>query len=165
MKNKLIVFFTTVIFIIINISFAVADDELKNENNSIKFISDSNPLGAVNIEQQKWYTAEDRAQAREYISPRNSRAQKLSIADIIIPAGVEVIEHRHIMEEVYYVVEGEGIMRVNGIEQVLKKGDAVVILPNERHNIKNMSATIDLRLIVTCTPAWMPELLIFEPKK
>ena len=78
---------------------------------------DSNPLGIVNIEKQKLYTADDKAVAREFASPRNLRAQKLSIADIIIPPGVEVIEHHHITEEVYYVVDGEGIMKVNGVEQ------------------------------------------------
>lgn len=138
----------------------------EQENISLKNnVEDTNPLGVVNIETQKWYTAEDKAVAREFISPRNSRAQKLSIADIIIPAGVEVVEHHHIMEEVYYVVDGEGIMKINGVEQLMKKGDSVVILPNERHSIKNPSKNKELRLIVTCTPAWSPELLIFDSEK
>jgi len=125
-------------------------------------VSDTNPLGVVSISTQAWYVAPDKAEAREYMSPRNSRAQQMSIADIKIPPRGNVTRHRHIMEEVYYVVSGEGIMEINGVEQRLRKGDAVCILPNERHSIRNPAKKTTLRLTVTCTPPWRPELLIFD---
>lgn len=159
MKRKLLVFgFAGVISIF---GLSGAKGEMQDQTHQ----KDVNPLGVVNIETQEWYVAEDRAKAREYISPRNSRAEQLSIADIIIPPGVEVIEHHHIMEEVYLVMSGQGMMKIKGVEQRMKKGDAVVILPNERHSIRNDSETEPLRLIVVCTPPWAPEHLMFDQEK
>lgn len=120
------------------------------------------PLEVIQIEEQTWHEADDRAVAREIASPRNSRAEKLSIADIIIPAGVKVRPHYHeVIEEIYYVTGGSGLMHVAGKEQRIGVGDAVVIKPGERHFVHNDTAE-ELRLIVTCTPAWTPDCLIFD---
>lgn len=110
---------------------------------------------------QPWYEAEDRAVARELASPRNSSAEALSIAEIVVPPGVEVRPHHHVMEEVYHVVAGEGLMMVEDAMRVVGAGDTVVIRPHEWHNIANRGEA-ELRLIVTCAPAWAPEHLIFE---
>lgn len=122
------------------------------------------PIGVevVQIEKQPWYEAEDKAVAREIASPRNSRAQNLSIADIIIPAGVAVRPHYHrVIEEIYYVTAGSGIMTLDGREIRIGPGDAVVIRPGERHSVRNDTAA-ELRLIVTCTPPWTPDCLVFD---
>jgi mannose-6-phosphate isomerase-like protein (cupin superfamily) len=120
------------------------------------------PMEVIHLEEQPWLEAEDRAIAREIASPRNSRAEQLSIADIIIPAGVKVRPHYHREnEEVYFVSSGSGLMHVDGREQRIGSGDAVVIKPGERHFVHNDS-TDELRLIVTCTPPWTPECLCFD---
>jgi len=119
-------------------------------------------LDVVQIEKQPWYEADDKAVAREIASPRNSRARELSIADIIIPAGVAVKPHYHeVMEEIYYVTGGEGVMIIDGVEQKIGVGNAVAFRPGERHSVRNESKAA-LRLIVTCTPAWTPDCLIFD---
>lgn len=119
-------------------------------------------IQVVQIEKQPWYEADDKAFAREIASPRNSRAQTLSIADIIIPAGVAVKPHYHkVIEEIYYVTAGSGIMTLDGRETRIGVGDAVVIRPGERHSVRNDTAA-ELRLIVTCTPPWSPDCLIFD---
>lgn len=118
-------------------------------------------LEIVDLSEQPWYEAEDRAVAREIASPRNSKLKSMSIADIKIPAGVEVVPHHHVMEEVYYIVEGEGIMMVEDEEAVVKAGQSVIIAPHQWHNIRNHTDE-ELRLIVTCVPAWAPELLEFD---
>jgi len=120
-------------------------------------------LDIVQLEKQPWYEAEDRAVAREIASPRNSRLTQISIADIKIPPGVTVKEHYHKkMEEVYFIVEGSGIVSVNGIQKEVRVGDAVVIMPYERHTITNASDSQMLRLHVTCSPPWSPERLHFD---
>ena len=122
----------------------------------------NSPLEVIQIEEQSWHEADDRAVAREIASPRNSRAEKLSIADIIIPAGVKVRPHYHeVIEEIYYVTGSSGLMHVDGKERQIGVGDAVVIKPGERHFVHN-TTTEELRLIVTCTPAWTPDCLIFD---
>ena len=116
----------------------------------------------VHLDKQPWYLAEDRAEAREIVSPRNSHAQNLSIADIRIPPGVSVKAHRHlVIEEVYHVVAGTGAMMIEGVEMTITRGDTVVIRPGERHGIRNDTAE-ELRLVVTCTPPWTPECLVFD---
>ena len=115
----------------------------------------------IAAESQPWYEAADRAVARELASPRNSSAERLSIAEIIVPAGVEVRPHHHLMEEIYHVVSGEGVMMVEDAERVVRAGDTVVIRPHQWHNIANRTSE-ELRLVVTCVPAWAPEHLIFD---
>ena len=122
--------------------------------NSCKGVDDQ-ALQIVDLAEQPWYEAEDRAVAREIASPRNSKLKSMSIADIKIPAGVEVVPHHHVMEEVYYIVSGEGIMMVEDEEVVVKAGQSVIISPHQWHNIRN-HLDQELRLIVTCVPAWEP---------
>ena len=124
---------------------------------------DPKPMEVINIEKQPWMTADDHAVARQIVSPSNSRARQVSIADIIVPAGVTIRKHHHaVIEEIYYVTAGEGIMWLNGVTQKVGVGDAVVIRPGDVHSISNPTKN-DLRMIVTCTPAWTPDCLIFNP--
>lgn len=124
--------------------------------------SENNDIQVVKLDDQPWYEADDKAVAREIASPRNSRAERLSIADIIIPAGVKVKPHYHeVIEEIYFVSGGSGIMWLDGKEKKVVKGDAIVIKPGERHSIHN-NTDEELRLIVTCTPDWTPDCLIFD---
>lgn len=124
--------------------------------------ADPGPLEVIKLDQQPWYTAEDRAVARELVSPRNSRAKNINVADIRIPAGVAVKPHYHkVIEEIYHVTAGSGIMIIDGRETPVVAGDTIVIRPGERHAIRNETRE-DLRLLVTCTPAWTPECLIFD---
>ncbi|MEQ8514002.1 MAG: cupin domain-containing protein [Chromatocurvus sp.] len=118
----------------------------------------------IELDMQLWYEAEDRAVARELVSPRNSSAQAMSIAEIVVPPGVVVRPHHHAMEEVYHVLAGEGLMMVEDQTRVVVPGDSVVIEPHEWHNIRNDGAS-PLRMFVTCAPAWAPEHLIFERER
>jgi mannose-6-phosphate isomerase-like protein (cupin superfamily) len=120
-------------------------------------------IEVVKLDAQPWSTADDHAVARQIVSPQNSRARQVSIADIRIPAGVAVRPHYHkVIEEIYFVTGGSGIMVIDGREQRIGVGDAVVIRPGERHSVRNDTGA-DLRMIVTCTPAWTPDCLIFDP--
>lgn len=124
-------------------------------------VASAEGLDIVDLEAQPWYEASDRAVAREIASPRNSGAEKMSIADIRIPAGVSVKPHYHDWEEVYYVTAGHGMMHVDGVTEELHAGQAVVIPPNAWHHIANPTDA-DLRLIVVCAPPWHAEGLKYE---
>jgi mannose-6-phosphate isomerase-like protein (cupin superfamily) len=120
-------------------------------------------IEVVNIEKQPWSTAADNAVARQIVSPSNSRAQKISMADIIIPPGIEVKRHHHpVAEEIYYITSGEGIMWMNGASRHVGKGDAIVIRPGDVHSFLN-NTKADVRMIVTSTPAWTPESIVMNP--
>lgn len=108
------------------------------------------------------YVAEDLAVAKEFLGPRNSGLKGLSIARITIPAGVTVKKHYHLeSEETYHIVQGSGIMHLDGEEAPMESGQAVAIIPGQWHSIHNPNET-DLVMIVTCAPAWTPEDQVFE---
>ena len=57
----------------------------------------------------------------------------------IIEPGVSVGYHKHEVDfELYYVLEGEGIVNDNGVETTVRQGDAVRTGTGEFHSIKNI---------------------------
>jgi len=50
--------------------------------------------------------------------------------------------HKHPFEHLNYIIEGNGaIVMENGEEREVKKGDFALILPDEKHQYKNKSAS------------------------
>lgn len=119
-------------------------------------------MNIITIDNCPKYTAEDHAVAREFISPNNTDLQNLSIAKIIVPPLVTVKKHYHKKcEEVYQVIEGDGLMFIDGEESPLKPGQAVPIKTGQWHTITNHNKT-PLTMIATCSPPWSFEDQVFE---
>jgi len=56
--------------------------------------------------------------------------------------------HAHPFEHLNYVIQGKGaIVNASGQEQPVKRGDFAMILPDEKHQFKNKSATEPLVII------------------
>lgn len=107
------------------------------------------------------YVAEDKAVAKEFMSPRSTGLQNMSIAEITIPPHTDVVPHYHkACEEVYQIVAGQGEMFLDGARQTMSVGEAVAILPGQWHSIGNPFDE-PLKMIVTCSPPWSPEDQIF----
>lgn len=67
---------------------------------------------------------------------------------LLIPPGASDGLHRHAgVEEIYYVLNGEGQVRVNQETETIHKGDAVPIRFNEAHSFTNNS-NADLELMI-----------------
>jgi mannose-6-phosphate isomerase-like protein (cupin superfamily) len=67
---------------------------------------------------------------------------------VLLPAGASIGRHGHAgVEEIYYVMEGEGVVRVNDESAPIRKGDAVPVLTGDVHSIENTSGG-DLELMV-----------------
>lgn len=50
--------------------------------------------------------------------------------------------HTHAFEHLNYIIEGEGaVVMATGEEKPVKKGDFVLVLPGEKHQYKNVSAS------------------------
>ncbi len=63
-----------------------------------------------------------------------------------------VAPHAHaIQEQVYHVLDGEGLMEIDGKRQVVRKDSVIFIPPGVEHAIYNTGVT-DLRFIVVTTP-------------
>jgi mannose-6-phosphate isomerase-like protein (cupin superfamily) len=50
--------------------------------------------------------------------------------------------HRHAPHEIYMVLEGEGIVSVDGVETQVSRDSAVFIPGNARHGIRNTGTTV-----------------------
>jgi len=80
-----------------------------------------------------------------------------SLAHIIIPPGKSCALHFHKKsEETYYILNGEGWMRIDQKEFSLHPGQACLIEPGENHQIFNRGQ-VDLEFLAVCAPAWVPE--------
>jgi mannose-6-phosphate isomerase-like protein (cupin superfamily) len=63
-----------------------------------------------------------------------------------------VKRHVHkVQEQVYHVLEGEGLMEIDGEHKVVRKHDVIFIPPGVWHSIQN-SGLGDLTFIVVTTP-------------
>lgn len=65
-----------------------------------------------------------------------------------IASGVELEPHTHKEdEEVYYILEGKGIMKIDDEERQVGPGDAILTKKGSTHNIKNVGKNV-LRIVV-----------------
>lgn len=55
-------------------------------------------------------------------------------------------------EETYYFIRGKGTMIIDEKSYEVKMGDAVLIQPNEKHQL--FADTEEIEAIVVCAPAW-----------
>jgi mannose-6-phosphate isomerase-like protein (cupin superfamily) len=107
------------------------------------------------------FVGDDKSIIRELASPANSGLTRHSLAEIRHPPGTASLEHFHTeAEEVYYVIGGQGGVRVDGETRNIGPGDVVVILPGQRHTVWQEGEG-DLVLLVTCVPAYSVEEVVF----
>ena len=72
------------------------------------------------------------------------------VRDVTIPAGSLIGEHRHVGDdEVFFIISGTGVMRVDDEECTLGPGSAVLTLSGSVHSLRNDGPT-DLRIFVAC---------------
>ena len=55
-----------------------------------------------------------------------------------VEPGGEIFEHSHPWEHEIFILNGKGIIRINGKEIPVKEGDAIYIPPCSRHYYKNV---------------------------
>ncbi len=77
--------------------------------------------------------------------------QGLAVGIAEFPTGCSNTEHWHAQPELYYVLEGEGQLEVEGIAYPVRKGDAIYVPGNALHTIKNQAT--DLLKILYAFPA------------
>jgi mannose-6-phosphate isomerase-like protein (cupin superfamily) len=96
----------------------------------------------------------DGSTIRELAGPASSSASNQSLAEAIVPAGGETIEHLHRRtEEIYYFIGGRGRMRLAEEESQVAAGDCVVIPPGTRHKLWAAEGE-ELVLLCACAPAY-----------
>lgn len=92
------------------------------------------------------------ALSKPLISPENSGAQYIDYRISMYQPMAYVAVHSHkIQEQVYHVLEGEGLMEIEGKNHVVRKHDVIFLPPGVTHNIQN-SGLVDLVFLVVTSP-------------
>ena len=111
-------------------------------------------MDIVNRNHVEAFVTKDTSTIREILSYRNSQIRKQSLAEAIVPPGACTQPHYHrVAEEIYYVLAGQGRIRVEGEEADVAPGDGIAIPPGCVHQIWNTGAE-DLVFLCCCAPAY-----------
>ena len=80
------------------------------------------------------------------------RTETLSLGLYVIPAGEKDPQSPHTEEEVYYVLEGVGMIRVDDEDRSVSVGSTIFVGIGVEHRFH--SITQDLKLLVLWAPPW-----------
>ena len=115
----------------------------------------------------------NRAEANIFHTPHGSEIRPLidrttapitqcSLAEETLPPGHSVTPHHHeVLEEVYYILSGSGVMTIGDEQCPVGAGDAIYIPKQHRHTLTN-TGTEPMRLLLVCGPAFYFEDHRFE---
>lgn len=107
-----------------------------------------------NLDQMPPFTTKDGSEIRELLAHRNSGIRNQSLAEARLPVGGSTQEHYHPKaEEIYYITQGQGRIRIEGEIQEVQTGDAIAIPPGLKHKLWNTGGDV-LRLLCCCAPAY-----------
>lgn len=112
------------------------------------------------LSQQKPFTTADGSTIRSILDATNAPVQNQSLAEASLPAGGETQRHYHkLSEEIYFMLEGQGKMEVDGEQREIGPGDAILIGPGAWHQVL---ALTDIRFLCCCAPVYAHEDTYFE---
>ncbi len=100
------------------------------------------------------FITKDGSEIRELLAHRNSAIRNQSLAEARLVPGASTQEHYHVKtEEIYYITHGTGRIRIDGELRDVAVGDAIAILPRQKHKLWNTGTDV-LRLLCCCAPAY-----------
>lgn len=108
------------------------------------------------------FTTKDGSTIRSLLDLSTAPVCRQSLAEATLLPGAATQRHYHReSEEIYYVVEGEGELELDGEHAAVGPGDAVLIPPGSRHEIR-ASERGPLRFLCCCAPPYRHEDTYFE---
>ncbi len=108
----------------------------------------------VNRRESKILRTPHGSEIRPLIDRTTSPITGCSLAEETLPPGASVTPHHHeVLEEVYYIIEGTGLMIVGDEQREVGEGDAIYIPKNHRHTLTNTGAA-PMKLLLVCGPAF-----------
>jgi len=100
------------------------------------------------------FTTKDGSEIRELLAHRNSCIRQQSLAEARLPVGASTTPHHHPRtEEIYYLLAGQGLMRIGNETREVGPGDAIAIPPGAEHQITNTGSEV-LRFLCCCAPGY-----------
>jgi mannose-6-phosphate isomerase-like protein (cupin superfamily) len=114
------------------------------------------------LEDAEPFVTADGSTIRELCGIPTGGTSLQSLAEAMLAPGQATQRHYHaVAEEVYFVLEGEGEMEIDGDRARVRAGDAVPIAPGTRHQITNAGAG-PLRFLCACAPPYRHEDTFFD---
>ena len=101
--------------------------------------------------------AADGCLIKEIIHPHNDHiSRNISLALAEVAAGKATRPHKLAMLELYFILEGKGLMHIAKETAEVRPGQAVYIPPHEIQYIENISSE-PLRFLCICHPGYDPD--------
>lgn len=105
-----------------------------------------------NRDAQVPFTTKDGSTIRSLLDRSNAPVTHQSLAEASLPAGGSTQRHYHkVSEEFYYVLEGTGLMEIDGESREVGPGDAILIPAVAWHELQ---ATTPMRFLCCCAPPY-----------
>lgn len=109
------------------------------------------------IAEQEPFTTADGSTIRSILDLSNASVEKQSLAEATLPPGGATERHWHkASEELYFILEGSGNMEIEGEEQKVGVGDAILIPSGKWHQI-TANEDSELRFLCCCAPPYSHE--------
>jgi mannose-6-phosphate isomerase-like protein (cupin superfamily) len=113
-----------------------------------------------NINQQTPFTTKDGSAIRSILDRTNAPVRQQSLAEARIAAGGATQRHYHkLAEEIYFILEGAGLIGIDGESREVGAGDAILIPAGTWHTI---TARQELRFLCCCAPPYAHDDTYFE---
>ena len=111
-------------------------------------------MDVQNIDRVEAFVTKDGSEIRELLARRNSCIRNQTLAEARLPAGASTAAHHHVnTEEIYYLLEGRGRIRVGDETREVGAGDAIAIPPGAAHQITNTGGSL-LKFLCCCAPGY-----------
>lgn len=108
----------------------------------------------VNVREASVLHTRHGSEIRPLIDRSTSAITQCSVAEESLPAGCAVTPHFHRdTEEVYYILDGDGVMTIADEQRSVRGGDAIYIPRNSVHSLANTGST-PMRIVLVCGPAF-----------
>src|SRR5687768_18571499 len=109
------------------------------------------------LENSPEFTAGDGTLLREILRPEDPDiAIRYSLAHARLAADQKSQKERLSSTEVYFILEGRGVMQIDGRRQAVGSGDCIYIPPGSVQHIENEGSD-DLVFLCIVDPAWRKE--------
>lgn len=116
---------------------------------------DERKASVKNVAETPWRQYPDHfggALSKPLAAPDSLKTKHLDYRISMYQPMAHVARHKHeVQEQVYHVIEGEGLMELGDTRQVVRKHDFIFVPPGVEHSISN-TGTVDLVFLVVTSP-------------
>ena len=108
----------------------------------------------INHKDSKILNTPHGSEIRPLIDRTTASITQCSLAEETLPPGKTVTPHHHeVLEEIYYILSGSGVMTIGEESREVSAGDAIYIPKHNVHTLTNTGAD-EMKLLLVCGPAF-----------